>query len=381
MSEAAELFAPGQIEQARRYHRPLYTSLVLNMALGLAVLAVLAFSSAGDRLYDALDRWPWWTRGVALPALVIVLSAIVRLPLAFWSGYLHEHTWGLSTQSVRGWLADRAKSLAVSLLFTTALLLGLVALARALPGAWPAVAAAGAAVTVLLVGLVAPVVLEPLFNRFAPLADAQLAEEVRELAVRAGAPVRDVLVADASRRTRKMNAYVSGLGRTRRVVLYDTLLAKAEPREARLVVAHELGHRHARHVIKGTLLGMAGAVGFVLVLWVLLRWPSLRAAIGASGAGDPRIAPFVLLLGSALELAGLPVGSALSRRWEREADRFSLELTRDSAAFETIHRELALANLADLDPPRLLYLALFSHPTPPQRIAFGRRWKGSYGSG
>ena len=116
------------------------------------------------------------------------------------------------------------------------------------------------------------------------------------------------------------------------LVLYDTLLAQATRPEIGLVLAHELGHRRARHLIKGTLLGMAGVAGFVLVLWALLRWPDLRTAIGApGGAGDPRVVPFVLLLAAALQIVGMPLGSALSRSWEREADRFSLELTDDLA--------------------------------------------------
>jgi STE24 endopeptidase len=170
-----------------------------------------------------------------------------------------------------------------------------------------------------------------------------------------------------------MNAYVSGLGSTRRVVLYDTLVDAAPSREVRLVVAHELAHRRARHVAKGTLLGMAGAVVFVVLLWALLQGASLPEAIGATGAGDPRVIPFALLLGGALEALLSPFGSALSRRWERQADAFSLDLTRDQETFESIHRRLALANLSDLDPPRAVYLAWFTHPTAPERIAAARR--------
>jgi len=372
---ATELFGREQVERARRYHRPLYVAFVLNAALELALLASLAFGSPGDRLYGATGGWPWWARGLAFPGLVVALSSLVRLPVAFWSGHVRERRWGFSTQTARGWLVDRAKGLAVGLVLTVPLLLGLVALARVLPRAWPAPSAAGAALAVLFVGFVAPIVLEPLFNRFRPVPDEELAAGLRALAERAGTPVRHVLVGDASRRTHKVNAYVSGLGRTRRVVLYDTLIEKAKPRVTRLVVAHELGHRRARHVLKGTLLGMTGAAAFVLLLWALSLWNALLESIGAGGPGDPRIASFVLLLGSALELLVLPIGSALARRWEREADRSSLELTRDPEAFEETHRELALANLADLDPPRIVYLALFSHPTPAERIAVGRGWR------
>jgi STE24 endopeptidase len=271
-------------------------------------------------------------------------------------------------------LLDRAKGFAVGAALASLAVLAFVALARALPHAWPAIAAPGAALLVLTLGFAAPVVLEPLFSRFTPLADSVLAGDLRALAEHAGVPVSDVLVADASRRTRRENAYVSGLGATRRVVLFDNLVAAGEPREIRLVVAHELGHRRARHVERGTLLAMGGAAAVVLVLWGLLSWPALLESIGASGPGDPRAAAFLILLGSVLELVALPLGATLSRRWERQADLSSLELTRDPEAFESAHRRLARANLADLDPPRAVYALLFSHPTPPQRIVAARAW-------
>jgi STE24 endopeptidase len=298
----------------------------------------------------------------------VSLTTLVGSPLAFWAGYLHEHAWSLSTQSAGGWLLDRIKGLAVNLVLGAGGLLGIVAAARAWPAVWPVIVAAAAAACVLVLGFAAPLILEPLFSRFTPLTDTELTGSLRALADRAGVPVQRILVADASRRTRKLNAYVSGLGRSRRIVLFDTLVADASAREAELVVAHELGHRRAHHVAKSTLLGTVGAAAFVIVAWALLRWPALRDSIGAAGPGDPRTVPFLLLLASALGLLASPLGAALSRRWERQADMFSLELTRDRETFESTHRRLALSNLADLDPPHIVYLAWFSHPTPTQRI-------------
>ena len=351
-------FSPEEVERARRYHRPRYVALAADLALGLATLALLALTAVGDRLFGVLGPLPWWGRALAFPALVVAVSTAARLPLSVWSGYLHEKRWNFSTQSLGAWAADRLKSFAVGVTLTALPLFGLVALARALPHAWPLAAAAGAAALVLVLSLAGPVVLEPLFNRFSTLADPALAAELRDLAERAEVPVREVLVADASRRTRKENAYVSGLGRTRRVVLYDTLLERAGPPELRLVVTHELGHRRMRHVAKGTALAMAGTAAAVLVLWALVPEPE-----------SPRSAPLVLLVAALLEFAAAPAGAALSRRWERAADRFSLELTGDRETYVATHRALALANLADLDPPRALYLLLFTHPTPPERIA------------
>ncbi|HXF73074.1 MAG TPA: M48 family metalloprotease, partial [Actinomycetota bacterium] len=338
----AEVFTAEEVERARRYHRPGYVAVAADLALGLGVLSALAFGAPGERLHRAVAGLPWWAEVLALVALVLGILWTARLPLAFWRGYLHERRWGFSTQAARGWLADRLKGLGVALVLDGLLLLGLVAAARAFPRAWPAVASPGAALAVLAVTFAGPVLLEPIFNRFAPLADEGLAAELRTLAERAGVPVREVLVADASRRTRKENAYVSGLGRTRRVVLYDTLLRRRDPALTRLVVAHELGHRRARHVARGTALGMAGAAAGILVLWALLSSPAVRGAVGVAGAGDPGVVPFVLLVGRVLGILGSPLAAALSRRWEREADRASLELTGDPGTFERSHRELAV---------------------------------------
>jgi STE24 endopeptidase len=368
---ASDLFAHEEIERARRYHRPLYRALAADLVLELGVLLAIAFGPPGDWLFDATGG-PWWARTIELAALVAGVGTLVRLPLSMWRGWVHERRWGFSTQTLRGWLWDRLKGLVVGVALSGVALAALVGSARAWPGWWPAVAAPGAAALTLVLSLIAPVVFERLFNRFWPLPDASLASELRELSERAGVPVRTMLVTDASRRTRKHNAYVSGLGPTRRLVVFDTLLDEAPRGELRGVVAHELGHRRYRHVAAGTLLGMAGAAVAVLVLWGLLSWGGLVSAAGASGAADPRVVPLVVLAVWLLELAALPFETWLSRRWERAADRFALELTGDGEAIEGMHRRLALANLADLDPPPLLYKLLFTHPTPPERVAAAR---------
>ena len=357
-------FSPDERARASAYHRPLYLALLADFALGAGLLAALAWSSLGDWLFSPLTSLSPVAAAAAYAALVTAFSSMVRTPLALWRGWSRERRWGFSTQGVGGWLGDRAKGLAVSALLGAGAWAAAVALARALPGWWALPAGVALALAVLLLSFVAPVVLEPLFNRFRPLEDQPLVARLHSLSERAGVPVREVLVADASRRTTKVNAYVSGIGRTRRVVVFDTLLQAADAAEVEVVVAHELGHRRDGHVAKLTLLAMAGAALAVLVLW---------AVLGAR-VGDPRTLPEALLLLLALELAALAPGAWLSRRFERAADRCSLELTEQPAAFARTHLELARRNLSDLDPPRLVYLLLFSHPTAPERLALGRAW-------
>jgi STE24 endopeptidase len=370
---AVSLFGREQVERARRYWRPRYVAALANGLLGLVLLAALSFGRLGDRVYAPFEGWPWWAGAAALATVTLVLATLVRLPISFWAGYAHEHAWGFSTQTFAGWSVDRLKSLGVGLALAGSALVGLIATAHAFPSWWPLAATSAAAALVLLVTWAAPAVLEPLFNRARPLDDRELVGELRALAERAQVPVCDVLVIDASRRTRKLNAYVSGLGSTRRVVLFDTLAAEASRPEVRLVVAHELGHRRAGDLAKTTALAIVASAAFVLALWGVLQWDALLSAVGATGPGDPRVIPFALLLGACLEAVLAPLGAALSRRWERQADDFSLALTRDAKTFESTHRRLALANLSDLAPPRVLYLAWFTHPTPPERIMRARR--------
>ena len=354
---ALRFFSVEEIVQARRYHRALYWAGAAGFVIDAGVLAVLVWTRVGD-LFDP-SSLAWWARTPAYAAIVVLVLGLARTPLALWIGFLRERRWGFSTQRLPGWAADRAKAVAVDVVLTTLALLGLVALGHALPGWWVVPAAAALALAVLLLSFLAPVVLEPLFNRYAPLEDDALAGQLQALAERAGVPVREVLVQDLSRRTRKANAYVSGLGKTRRIVVADTLLEQAPPDEVQVVVAHELGHRRQRHVLLGTLLSMAGISTATVIVWALL----------GTTITNPHRLPLVLLIGLALTLVSLPALTAVSRRWERSADRHSLQLTGDRSAYEHTFRRLARTNLADLDPPPLLYLLLFTHPTPAERLA------------
>jgi STE24 endopeptidase len=365
MESASVGFSDDERARARAYHRPLYLALLADLALSTGVLAALAWSRLGPWLDPAITPV---AAAAAFAAIVVAVSTLVRLPLSAWRGWWRERKWGFSTQSFGSWAADVGKGLAINVVIVAAVWAVGVALARALPGWWALPAGAALALSVLLLSFVAPVLLEPVFNRFEPLADDALAADLRGISERAGVPVRDVLVADASRRTTKVNAYVSGIGSTRRVVVFDTLLAAGDPASVRVVVAHELGHRRDRHVVKLTALGMAAAAGAVAVVWGVL----------GTSVGNPQTFPKALLLVVALELALLPGGAWLSRRFEREADRASLDLTEEPDAFARAHTILAKRNLSELEPARLAYLFLFSHPTPPERLAAGEAWRAAH---
>jgi STE24 endopeptidase len=352
---------------------PAYLSLVL----GIVVAVGLALTPVGARLVTAVARplgggWVWQ---VLLGTLALaVVGRLVTLPLAARVEAVRRE-YGLSTRTWGAWALDVGKGVVVSAAITALVLVVLIALARAAPRTWWAWGAAATAALVVVLSFAYPVVVKPVFNRFTPLPAGELREDLLALAERDGVPVDDVLVADASRRTTALNAYVSGFSGTRRIVVYDTLLERATPDEVELVVAHELGHAQQNDVLVGTLLAALGAAAAVCALYLVLSWSPLLARSGATGAGDPRVVPLLLALVAVGSLLVGPLSNAVSRRVELRADVHALELTGDPATFIDAQKRLARTNLSDLDPNRLAFLLFATHPSTTQRLALAREWE------
>lgn len=423
-------FSPEEVEACVRYAKPRQRWGLVAFAVDLLLLLALALSGPGRHLVT-------WAAGLAggfVPggaalavATVVVAQALVGLPFSLRS-YRQDRGAGLATQRLRGFMADWLKSRGVGLVLTVLPVAGLIAAANWRPPGYPWVAAAVGALLVVVLALLGPVVLEPLFNRFKSLQAGSLRERVLAMAAAMRVSVRDVLVSDASRRTTRVNAYVSGVGRTRRVVVYDTLLAGQPAGEAPtvaggapnpgaggapdpaagaapdpgaaaapdpgadgaerghgrddevlLVLAHELAHVRHRDVLFGTAAGtMATAGGVLLVNWLLeLDW--LRDLLHVTGLGDAAVAPGLLLLGAAGGLLAAPLASAVSRWSEARADWVALEVSRDPGTAVAVERRLALENRADLRPNRLLVALFASHPPTMARIAQAWLWAARHG--
>jgi STE24 endopeptidase len=348
----------------------------------LLVLAALALTGPGRAVVAAAAGLAGgWAPGRVVLAIVAVqaVRAAAGLPFSL-RAFGQDRRAGLATQRLGGFLRDWAKARAVGLVLVVLPLGALVLGARWQPPGWPLVAAAAAVLLVLALTVAGPVLIEPLFNRFRPLDPGPLRARLLELATAMEVPVRDVLVSDASRRTTRVNAYVSGLGRTRRVVVYDTLLAgtSADPAgaadEVALVAAHELAHVRHRDVLWGTVGSAALAAVSVLAVVALLDLEAVRRLFAVTGLGDPLVAPGLLLLGMLGGLLAAPVASAISRWAEARADWVALEVTRDPATAVAVERRLALENRADLRPNRLLLAMFASHPPTMARIAQAWLW-------
>lgn len=370
-ADPRQIFGAEQVARAEAYSAPRYLAGTVAIVLGLAALAILAFTRLGDRVIDPLRGWPWPLAVATAAAVALTARGLARLPPTYWAGHLHERAWGFSTQSSARWLSDWLKGLGIGIVTMALVLVVLFAIIRSFPRLWPALAALAAAGFTLVLSFAGPLLFEPAFNRFHPLEDRAFAAELRELADRAGVPVRQVLVADASRRTTKENAYVSGLGATRRLVVYDTLLRQAPREEVRLVVAHELGHRRLGHLEIGSAVAALGAAGAVVLLWLLFRWGVLRGS-----PADPRAVPAILFVFSLLTVATLPVQNLVSRTMERAADRFAVRLTADPHGYARMMRGLATRNLSDLDPGPVAYRFVFTHPAPAERVVEASRTTG-----
>ncbi|MFJ5885343.1 M48 family metalloprotease [Kitasatospora cineracea] len=369
-------FTPSELARGRALRRARLPWALGGQSASLVLSAVLGFSAAGAGLVGAVGGWfggSWAAQVLAGSAALVVLGRVVALPFSARVRAVSAR-YGLVTQGWGGWAVDVLRGTAVTLALFLPLALGLYALIGRSPDRWWVPGAAAAALLAVALSFLHPLVLEPLFNRFTPLAEGELRTALLELARRDGIAVREVLVADASRRTTALNAYVSGFGPTRRIVVYDTLLSAAEPREVELVAAHELGHVKHRDVATGTALGALGAAVAVPVLAALLAWRPLLDAAGADTVQDPRSLPLLAALAALLGALSVPAQCAASRRIEARADRHALELTGDAEQFIAMQRRLAVTNVADPYPPRAVELLLATHPSTGRRIAAARAW-------
>lgn len=364
------------VARGRAFHSALRPGSYGALLLGLGVALVLGLTPAGARIVETVGRpfgGNWIAQAVLGGFVLVLIGELVTLPLAAWRETVLRR-FGLSTQTWTSWTTDLLKGYAVAAVIGAIALLGFFGIARLAPRWWWVWVAVGAAALTVLLTFVFPVLVEPIFNRFTPMEPGPLRDNLVAMAQRDGVPVRDVLVADASRRTNALNAYVSGLGPTRRIVVFDTLLKEAGPGEVEAVVAHELGHAKDADVLTGTLIGAFGAAGAVCAVYLIGSWTGLLRRAGVESITDPRAVALLMALAAVVGLAAAPAQSLVSRRIEARADAHALALTDDPLTVELMERRLATTNLADVDPPRWEYVMFASHPSVLERIAAARAY-------
>jgi len=360
---AAAYFSAEELQRTRRYERPQLALHAANSALSVALLAVragrggipLRRQGAGAAARDGAAL------SLALNAVALPIGALARK---------RSLDAGLATQSWPSWTFDLLRTTALASVFAGSGAAATRALIGRFDDGWWVVAAAGSIVLAVGATFAAPVLLDPIFNDFEPLPAGELRSSVLEIAGRAGVRIGEVFTVDASRRTTAANAYVGGLGATRRIVLFDTLIANFSAAETVLVVAHELAHVRHRDVVRG--LVFAGLAAPLTTLAVARLAEQIDTTAGAE---EPTtLAALVLAGGIVGSLVGT-VARQLSRAIERRADAFALELTDDPDAFIAFERQITLANLVDPEPPRWRSLLYATHPPAVERIGAAAAYK------
>jgi len=380
MDENAQRIAvPEPSPQAIAYYHGGNVLWLVSQATALAIPAVVLLSGFSARIRNLARRIGRKWLFVVLVYFVIysALEWALHFPLAFYAGYLRQHAYGLSNQTFLKWLHDWVVEGAVGLAFGGLLVWVPYWLIHRSPRWWWLYTALLSLPVMFFVMLVEPIWVAPLFNRFGPMNDKQLEAQILALADEAGIEGGRVFEVNKSVDTKAVNAYVTGFLGSKRIVLWDTLLAKLDASQVRAVMAHEMGHYVLHHVVLGLL---AGFCGVLVALYLVDRAASylLRRChnrFGFERLSDVASLPLMLLLGQIVALALTPAGLALSRHMEHEADRFALELTRDNHAAATAFVRLQNENLSNPFPGTLYTLFRASHPSLAERIEFANDYR------
>src|SRR3954470_20998059 len=366
---ATDYFSASQLDRIHDYTGTQRLLGIGGLALSTGTLAIIALRPP-RRVRRALERGA--TRPIlgaaATGGALSLVVVVVGLPLSAVAEQ-RARDFGLSTQDWGNWLGDVAKAAGIGAVFAALGGALLMALIRRFPRSWWALGAAAAVVFSAVFVSYGPVVIDPLFNKFTELPDSPLRTDVLRLAHKDGVDVGEVFGVDASRRTTGANAYVNGIGHTKRVVLYDNLLKDFSPDQVRSVVAHELGHVKHRDVPRGLLWLAIVAPAGMLVIQRLTERLAPEAARGRS-AGPVVLPAAALSIALVSFVLNIP-GNAMSRRVEASADAYSLKLDGNPAAMIGLERKLAIKNVSDPDPPDWVQVIFGTHPKTVERIGFG----------
>lgn len=355
--------------EVKQYHRQKLIGSVASLLLTLAFLIALAFGG-GLELDHWLRRWTGdnrWLRLVGMAFLVAAGLEVLTLPFDFWSGFVLEHRYQLSNQTLPRWIWRQIKGYLVGGPLGLVLLLGLYSLIWFSGPYWWIWATAAWLVVTLALGQLLPVLILPLFYRVTRLEDSQLADRLRRLSEGTGLTVEGIYRLHLSAETRKANAALAGLGRTRRVLLGDTLLDQFTPEEIEVVFAHEVGHHVHHHLLKLVAWSVVSSAAGFWLMDVLLRHAA--SWLHYPSFDDPAALPLLLLVPAFCGLLLAPIQNTISRFFERQSDRYALERTGQPQAFRSAFVKLARMNKSDADPHPLSVWLFDDHPPIRERLA------------
>jgi STE24 endopeptidase len=374
VAERAPVEVPPPSPEAVRYHRTGHWVWAAGIAVGIAVPTLILWSGLAVALRSRIERFsPLWPLAAALFfAAYSVLDWLLSLPFSYYVEFARQHAYEMSNQSAAQWLRESAIGLGVSVAIGALFFWVPLLLIRRLPRTWWLATGALCVPFLLLMMFVRPIWIDPLTDDFGRMKDAQLEERILALAERAGIEGARVYEVEKSADTSRVNAYVTGFGATKRIVLWDTLLAKLSPEQVLVVMGHEMGHYVLRHVVIGicvyaAILTLALGMVHIAATAVLRR---RGAKLGLKGLADPAALPLLLAIAGVVQVAVLPAAFAFSRQQEHEADRFALEITRDNRACASAFVALQTHNLGVPRPEAWVVWLRSSHPPLGARADF-----------
>ena len=340
------------------------------IALAVLFLFLPAFVSA---LVGLKIHFIW--QALIFFGVFAAIGGIVGIPFDLYDNFILEKKYGFSTITWRIWITDLIKSLIISAILMTIMVSAFMSFINYLPTSWWFWAWIFFTLLEIVLLWLYPVLIAPLFNKYEPIKDEQLKEKINALMEKVGLKTKGIFQVDEGKRSKHTNAYFTGIGKTKRIVLYDTLLASHSPDEILAVLAHEIGHWKKKHILKQLMFMIVASLVLFYFVYLILGWPPLYTAFGLKVTRDLQVTVYagLFLVSLYLSSAGFflsPIGAAIMRRYEREADRIACELTETSAPMIDALKRLAKDNLANLHPHPLYVWFYYSHPPLIERIEY-----------
>ena len=368
---AEPVLDPERQQKAREYAKTRRYLTYTDLAIAGILLLLLVFGGFSTRLTGSLDL-PVVPAAVIYFIILIAAYGVLSAPLSYYRGFVLPRRYGLSNQSLTGWLSELLKAGILALALGAGIVAASYWFITIVPQVWWLLAWGFVVLVSLILSILAPVVIVPIFFKMEPLKDEGLKGRLKELASKAKADIRDVYTLEFSSKGTIANAVVMGMGKTRRIALSDTLLDKYSPEEIEVIIAHELGHHMNKDFMRIFL--YQAAILFVSFLLTNIITRAAVTPLGFSGIDDIAVLPLLVLVFAVLSLLIMPISNTLIRRFEKAADDFALHLTGNPQVFITMMTKLTDQNLAEAEPSRWVELLLYDHPSYRSRVEHAKNY-------
>lgn len=368
---AEPVLDPERQQKAREYAKTRRYLTYADLAIAGILLLLLVFGGLSVKLTGSLDL-PVVPAAVIYFIILIAAYGVLSAPLSYYRGFILPRRYGLSNQSLTGWLSELLKAGILALALGAGIVAASYWFITIVPQVWWLLAWGFVVLVSLILSILAPVVIVPIFFKMRPLADTELKERLKKLASKARADIRDVYTLEFSSKGTIANAVVMGMGKTRRIALSDTLLDKYSPEEIEVIMAHELGHNRHRDILRVFVFqSVILLIGFYATGLIL---EACIGPLGFSGIDDIAVLPLLVLVFAVLSLLIMPISNTLIRRFEKAADDFALRLTGNPQVFITMMTKLTDQNLAEAEPSRWVELLLYDHPSYRSRVEHAKNY-------